>query len=80
MKKALKDLIENAEGTIKGAYETGYSDGRAARDAEIVRCKECKYHDEGMPGAVYCPNLVGGWVSERFFCAGGERRTDDGEI
>lgn len=44
---------------------------------EIVRCKDCKYHDDEEPGAVYCPDWVGGWVSEDFFCAGGERRGDD---
>lgn len=44
---------------------------------EIVRCKDCKYHDDEEPGAVYCPDWVGGWVSEDFFCAGGERRGND---
>ena len=55
-------------------YKKGYSDGMAARDAELVRCRDCKYHDDEEPGAVYCPDRVGGWVSEDFFCAGGERR------
>lgn len=44
---------------------------------EIVRCKDCKYHDDEEPGAVYCPDRVGGWVSEDFFCAGGERKEND---
>lgn len=41
---------------------------------ELVRCKDCKYHDDEEPGAVYCPDRVGGWVSEDFFCADGRRR------
>ena len=40
MSKSLKELIENAEETIKSAYEIGYSDGRMAREAEIVRCNK----------------------------------------
>lgn len=27
------------------AYEVGYKDGYAARDGEIVRCRDCKYYD-----------------------------------
>ena len=42
--------------------------------AELVRCKDCKRHEDEEPGMVYCPNQVGGWVSEDFFCKDGERR------
>ena len=41
---------------------------------DVVRCKDCKHHDEGKSGAIYCPILVGGFVREDFFCADGERR------
>ena len=41
--------------------------------AEVVRCKECKYREREQPGMVYCPNTVGGWVDENWFCAGGEK-------
>lgn len=44
---------------------------------EVVRCKDCKYHDGECVGMVYCPNKVGGWVSEEFYCADGERRDDE---
>ena len=44
---------------------------------ELVRCKECKYHAEEAIGMVYCPRIVGGWVSDGFFCADGERRDDE---
>lgn len=43
---------------------------------EVVRCRDCKHHEDEEPGMVYCPNQVGGWVSDDFFCADGERRDD----
>ena len=46
----------------------------AEKVAELVRCKDCKYHEDEEPGMVYCPIQVSGWVSEDFFCADGERR------
>lgn len=41
--------------------------------AKIVRCGECKHHGDVEPGMVYCPKIVGSWVSENWFCADGER-------
>jgi len=50
-----------------------------AAQPEIIRCKDCKHHTYEEPGMVYCPtNIVGGWVSEDFFCKDGERRESDG--
>lgn len=40
----------------------------------IVRCEECVFHTYEEPGRVYCPNIVGGWVSNDFYCADGERK------
>ena len=40
----------------------------------VVRCSECKHHEDEQPGMVYCPKIVGSWVSENWFCADGERR------
>lgn len=57
-------------------YAAGFIDGRAARDAEIVRCKDCKHHDGECKRMVCCTALFGGWVREDFFCAHGERRDD----
>lgn len=45
----------------------------AADVVEVVRCKECKYREDEQPSMVYCPNTVGGWVDEDWFCAGGDR-------
>lgn len=55
----------------------------AERDAAIdavpvVRCGKCKWHENEEPGMVYCPQIVGGWVSENFFCGFGKQK-DGGE-
>lgn len=39
----------------------------------VVRCKDCKHHEDEEIGMVYCPNALGGWVAENWFCADGER-------
>lgn len=44
----------------------------------VVRCGKCKWHENEEPGMVYCPQIVGGWVSENFFCGFGKRK-DGGE-
>lgn len=45
----------------------------AADVVAVVRCRECRYREKEQPGMVYCPNIVGGWVGEDWFCAGGEK-------
>ena len=40
----------------------------------VVRCRECKHHEDEEIGMVYCPNALGGWVGENWFCADGERK------
>ena len=42
----------------------------------VVRCKDCRYQEHEQPGMVYCPAVVGGWVDNDWFCAGGERRVE----
>lgn len=39
----------------------------------VVRCKDCIHHTDEEPGMVYCPAVIGGWVSNDFFCGDGER-------
>lgn len=41
------------------------------------RCEECEYHTLEEPGMVYCPHLVGGWVSNGDFCSGAKRKGGD---
>lgn len=42
---------------------------------ELVRCKDCRWREQEQPGMVYCPNVMGNWVEDDWFCADGERRT-----
>lgn len=44
---------------------------------EVVRCRECKYHEEEGIEMVYCPNMIGGWVENEWFCANGKRKEGD---
>ncbi len=47
-------------------------------DAEpVVRCKDCKWHEDEEAGMVWCPNEIGNWVKDDWFCADGERREDE---
>lgn len=48
----------------------------AADVVEVVRCKDCRFHEDEQIGMVYCPATVGGWVEDNWFCKGGERRND----
>ena len=66
------------EANSDGAY--GYVDAKQISEAPtidavpVVRCRECKYHEDEEIGMVYCPNALGGWVAENWFCADGERK------
>jgi len=46
---------------------------------QVVRCKDCRFHENEMPGMVYCPATVGGWVEDDWFCKGGEGEDDAAE-
>ena len=43
----------------------------------IIRCKDCKHHQDEEPGMVYCPNMIGGWVDNNFFCGWAERKENE---
>ena len=45
----------------------------------VVRCKDCKHHEDEEIGMVYCQNALGGWIGENWFCADGERKEGAGE-
>ena len=75
----LKDIL--TDGIGKTIIEYSESDigymirKRPTIDAvPVVRCKDCKYHEDEEIGMVYCPNALGGWVGENWFCADGERK------
>ena len=59
--------------------ETGYP-GAIKQEivGELVRCKDCRWREQEEPGMVYCPNVMGNWVEDEWFCADAERREDDG--
>lgn len=40
----------------------------------IIRCKDCKHHEDEQAGMVYCQHVIGGWADEEWFCADGERK------
>lgn len=55
--------------------ETGYP-GTIKQEivGELVRCKDCRWWEQEQPGMVYCPNTVGSWVEDDWYCKGGEKR------
>lgn len=46
---------------------------RNGDSVDIVRCEKCRFHQYEVSGMVYCPHIIGGWVSEDFFCAFGRK-------
>lgn len=80
-----KDELVKALAYDRGQYDKGYFDGRAARDAEIVRCKDCEHYkqSEADPSRKMCwrKDVDGFPVCYDFcptdYCSYGERRTDD---
>ena len=71
-----KDELIRAIRYDRDQYQKGYDD----RDAEIVRCKDCKYwlpmnrfHQDYHPGRGECE--LNCWVRDSdWFCADGERK------
>lgn len=71
--------LTSVTGFLKLRHDLRVGIPSAQRDTvEVVRCKDCKHHDGEKPGQVYCPDIIEGWISEYFFCAGGERREENG--
>lgn len=83
-----KEEPEKALRYDRDQYAAGFIDGRAARDAEIVRCKDCKhqkrffyknarYKDGGY--FIYSCQLDDGYSRLCYdddYCSAGERRED----
>lgn len=66
----------------RGQYEKGFLDGRQARDAEIVRCKDCEWWKtnffwNGKEVKVCVKEPYEPVRREDYFCADGERREDE---
>ena len=75
MKTVFNDVVL-VDGEVKGVglILAEMVDKATTIDAvPVVRCKDCKHHEDEEIGMVYCPNALGGWVAENWFCADGER-------
>lgn len=58
----------------RSAFKHDVADAPTIDAVEVVRCKDCRFHEQEEHGMVYCPNIVGSWVEDEWYCAGGERR------
>lgn len=47
-----------------------------ALEQPIIRCKDCKHHEDEQAGMVYCQHVIGGWADEEWFCADAERKEE----
>ena len=65
-------LIEKCDSTHRFVWMRDIDDAPTVDAVEVVRCKDCKYHEDEEIGMVYCPNAIGGWVRENWFCADGK--------
>lgn len=72
-----KDEVKDGSEWIVEANSLGdLVEGLWVGGKRLVRCKDCKYHEDEEVGMVYCPNIVGGWVREDFYCGDGERKDE----
>lgn len=67
-------LREKCDSTHRFVWMSDIDDAPTVDAVEVVRCKDCKYHEDEETGMVYCPNAIGGWVGENWFCADGKRK------
>ena len=67
------DLQPTVEAEPKGSFYDGYAYCLMDFGKDIVLCRDCKHHEDEEPGMVYCPKIVGGWVSNYFYCGDAER-------
>ena len=65
-------LREKCDSTHRFVWMRDIDDAPTVDAVEVVRCKDCNYHEDEEIGMVYCPNAIGGWVGENWFCADGK--------
>ena len=65
-------LREKCDSTHWFVWMRDIDDAPTVDAVEVVRCKDCKYHEDEEIGMVYCHNEIGGWVGENWFCADGK--------
>ena len=76
-----KDELVKALNYDRDQYEKGYADGIRARDSEIVRCFECKYHYKDGDNVVtsHCLLNHNHVQPSDWYCADGERKETEDE-
>lgn len=74
----LLKLLLDGDDKIKSVADVAplISNAPTVDAVRVVRCKDCKRHEDEEPGMVYCPLQIGGWRHENWFCAAGERKEE----
>jgi hypothetical protein len=66
------DLYDvSVEDVAKHLTELGY--------VKVRRCKGCGQKEHHEPGMVWCPMVVGSWISEDGFCSQSKPQKEEGE-
>ena len=50
---------------------------KAERVSELIRCRECKHRLPAFGGVYICNRLWDQFIDDDFFCADGERRSEN---
>ena len=74
--EAIEVAIEALKAEPKDIFYDGYAYCLMDFGKDTVLCKECKHHEDEELGMVYCPKIVGGWVSNTFYCGDAERKDE----
>lgn len=72
-----KDEMKAIDNILFRLWQMGWLDRLESDAVPVVRCKDCKHHDDEEIGMVYCPKQIGGWVKTDWFCADGERKEEE---
>ena len=78
--KLIRILSADSE-RYRDAYKKGYETGYKTREDELIRCKDCKEcyfaYNRIQSEQTFACGKHGIDVTQDWFCADGERRTDD---
>lgn len=74
--EAIEVAIEALKADPKESFYDGYAYCLVDFGWDTVLCRDCKHHEDEEVGMVYCPNIVGGWVREDFYCGNGKRKDE----
>lgn len=73
----LQDCYNGFSDTYDKACIIGALEEVPSAQPEIVRCRECKHRTQGVGGFYMCNRLWDQFIDDDFFCADGERRSED---